>query len=231
MQSQQTRALPLPSSRREPTAFINDQPWRQPLGESQAVPEPGAAAEQTHLALFLLLGGFFALLLSLAEPAPERARVVLDSLTAVFSTKAPGAQDGSGLPAADSAEAPRRRAQLPLGEPLTAAERAAGLVARVRLAGERLFADTGEIPRWHWFLLHRLAQRVAATSDPRQLEILVPAGAWQKAPEATERRLEALIARLVALGAARDRLLLGILPEERDLWTLLLREPVGGRQS
>jgi hypothetical protein len=195
----------------------------------QAVVEPGWAADQLHLALFLLLGGFFALLLSLADPAPERARVVLDSLRAVFSAEAPASENSGATAAPNSTEEPRRRAQLPLGEALTAAERAAGLVARVRLAGDHLFDAANDIPRWHWFLLHRLARRITAASDGRQLEILVPAGAWRDAPEATVRRLEALMARLVALGAARERLLVGIRPGESDLWTFLLREPVEGR--
>ncbi len=185
---------------------------------------PGAVGDELQPALFLLLAGFFALLLSLAGPAPDRARIVLDSLGAAFGVAAGARDRDAALTAVDDPEGPDRRARLPLGEPISAAERSAGLVARVRIDADRLFETDGNVRRWHWFLLHRLARRADGNPGSGRLEILVPDAAMREAPESTRVRLGALVSRLVALGAARERLSVGILPGRRAEWTFLLRE-------
>lgn len=185
---------------------------------------PGVVGDELQPALFLLLAGFFALLLSLAGPAPDRARIVLESLGAAFGVAASPRDRDAVLTAVDAPEGPDRRARLPLGEPISAAERSAGLLGRVRIDADRLFEADGGVRRWHWFLLHRLAGRADGKPGSGRLEILVPDAAMREAPEATRIRLERLVSRLVASGASRERLSVGILPGRRAEWTFLLRE-------
>lgn len=192
---------------------------------------PGAVGDELQPALFLLLAGFFALLLSLAGPAPDRARIVLDSLGAAFGVAANPRDRDAGPAAVDPPEGPDRRARLPLGEPISAAERSAGLLARVRIDADRLFQSDGDVRRWHWFLLHRLARRVDGSPGSGRLEILVPDAELRDAPDATRIRLESLVSRLVAFGAARNRLAVGVLPGTRVEWTFLLREQAEGSGS
>lgn len=191
-----------------------------------------ARAGETQLALFLMLAGFFAVLLSLAQPEPDRARMVLESLAATFSEAYPPEADiGEGGPPRPGQGRRYRRARLPLGEPLTAAERRAGLLARVRIAEDRLFDASGGIPRWRWFLLGRLARRVADDAEGhRRLEILLPAAALSEG-DATALRVRTLLGRLTAFGAPVDRVALGMLPAGRGLWTFVLRELPGESAS
>lgn len=173
-----------------------------------------------QLALHLLLAGLFAALLARSDVDPERAQRVLQALAELPSASMGGAAWGLGEP---DAAWPTDRVDDPVvaTEPLTASERQAGLLARIRLAGERLFAPDGNVRRWRLFLLARLARRSRGENSPsRRLEILVPTAELANGRAAA--RLNALLAALERLGARRKELAVGLGPPGDRHWTFRL---------
>lgn len=190
----------------------------------------GRSAE-LFLALHLLLAGFFALLLAFAGPAPERARLVLGSLGVGSPADPQAAQrEAAARPDAGPRLPLDRPERIIVGEPLSAADRQRGLLARVEIPADRLFDEAGAIRRWQLFLLGRLARLVGRETTPkRQLEILVPAEQVEDL-DRTRRRLQALLATLQKLGAPGDVLSVGVRPGRAALWTVGLRQLAGSEQ-
>ncbi len=190
---------------------------------------PGSATTSTlFLSVFLLLAGFFVLLIALSEFDRERAKRVLRSLERQFSAPAtavaerPAPPVEGGTLARGSGEDALR--DLRFGPPLTAEAERAGVVGRVELAAARLFDASGEIPRARWLLFGRMA---AVTRDPNGwvLEIAAPR---PTGPEVTElaRRLQRVLALLDRLGADGEAVIYGLFGSDGDRWSFTLRERI-----
>ena len=172
------------------------------------------------LALFLLLAGLFAVLLSHSRIDRPRAVRVLASLgnsfaAAPFPPPAPEAERAGGWRRTGAPEIPAAS-----GGPLPARSSPPGPVV-VTLPEQRLFTAAGEVPRARWLTLGRLA-RLARDAGGR-LEIAAP---WPR--DAAARRLRALRLRALAatvrqLGAPRERLALGFASESGTAWRLVYR--------
>lgn len=227
--------FPVPSGR--PPADEGAEEGRAPSGPL-AVPDiagdppsgPGVRGSATtptlFLSVFLLLAGFFVLLIALSEFDRERTKRVLRSLerqfsapvTAVAERPAPPAE-GSTLARGSGNDALR---DLRFGPPLTAEAERAGVVGRVELASARLFDGRGEIPRARWLLFGRMA---AATRDPRGwiLEIAAPRPTGREVT-ALARRLQRVLTLLDRLGADSEAVTYGLLGGTGDRWSFTLRE-------
>ncbi len=185
-----------------------------------------AALATLFLSVFLLLTGFFVLLVAMSDFDRDRARLVLDSLGQRFAVPSTtlGAESGpAGLdPGLLEPSRQDARRDLHLGPPLTAEARRAGIVGRIELAPVRLFDAEGGIPRARWLLLGRMA---AATRDPRgwRLEIAAP---WPAGTDAVTvaRRLQAVLRLLERLGADRTAVRYGLRESGSGLWSFVVRE-------
>ena len=177
------------------------------------------------LSVFLLLTGFFVLLVAMSEFDRDRTRRVLDSLGQRFARASAmlGGESGpAGLdPGLLGAPGENAHRDLRLGPPLTAEARRAGIVGRIEFAPDRLFDAEGRIPRARWLLLGRMA---AVTRAPRgwRLEIAAP---WPAGTDATgvARRLQAVLQLLERLGADRTAVRYGLRESGSELWSFLVR--------
>ena len=186
------------------------------------------ACSPLFLSVFLLLTGFFVLLLAMSEFDRERTKRVLRSLerqfataTTVTTSRLPVGEDRPS--ARDAGEETRR--DLLFGPPLTAKARRAGIVGRIELPGPRLFDAAGEIRRARWLLFGRMA---AATRDPRGwlVEIAAPAPTANGTARLAG-RLRAVLALLDRLGADRKAVRYGLLTTTGGQWSFTVRERDG----
>ncbi len=202
-----------------------------PLGEGPRVPPAGSSTTPTlFLSVFLLLSGFFVLLIALSEFDRDRTRRVLDSLGRQFA--GPASTEGTDFPPVAGhplspfpvEEEPRRL--LRFGPPVTAEAERAGVVGRIELDASRLFDERGEVPRARWLLFGRMA---AATRDARgwRLEIAAP---WP-APgevEALAGRMDRVLALLARLGADLASVTYGLERPGEARWSFTVRDPEPG---
>lgn len=201
-------------------------------GPRATAPAPGSH-HLLFLALFLLLGGVFALLTSYARLDQDKIDRVLASLEERFGGGALGLpleRERVGDPQAAGLDTPAlpdpRREERP---PLLKGRGEGG--SELRLDEDRLFDRDGRIPRARWVLLSRFAR--AAREEGMRIAVLAPAPV---PPEtlggARLERLGRLRARLVALGAPEDAVLLGVGDGRVRRWRVMLwpgaRGPAAG---
>ncbi len=180
------------------------------------------------LALFLLLAGLFAVLLSYARLDETRAARVLASLESRFAAAA-ALSAASGLEPGGEVAGASRKPSLAPENPLPGRRSPPGTVV-LALPERRLFTEAGAVPRARWLSLGRLAR--LAREEGGWIEVAAP---WPgDAAEFRLRtlRLRALAAVLRELGAPRAGLALGFGARPAPLWQLVYRPPLDhGRQG
>ncbi len=190
-------------------------------------PAAGGPAPGSHhllfLALFLLLGGVFALLTSYARLDQDKIDRVLASLEERFGGGAlglPVERERVGDPRDAALETLARSDPEAVDSPLLLKGRREGGLA-LSLEEDRLFDREGRIPRARWVLLSRFAQ--AAREEGVRIAVLaprpVPPG---RLDEGRLARLDRLRARLVALGAPAESVLAGVGDGRDRRWRVVL---------
>ncbi len=198
-------------------------------GSSTPSPPPSPTTPTLFLSVFLLLSGFFVLLIAMSEFDRDRTKRVLESLGRQFATEPPAGGEppfsAVGPPPFPLIAGDTPRA-LRFGPPLTAEAKRAGIVGRVELPSSRLFDERGEVPRARWLLFGRMA---AATRDPRawRLEIAAP---WTGREDLGElaSRLGKLLVLLDRLGADPDAVTYGLGRTDGGIWSFTFRDRLAG---